>query len=201
MTTNTNNTIAATAVQDILNKRDKDIKEILNKAVNAVDDILNQTNKDIADILNQTTTSNTPVTTNKKWWEKLDIDVKTQYQSGNTIIGWKLVADNSTSYFPLFERTDGDSKLTDIFSELPDSIREELGLGLGISLSDEIIIGEDKIVVEAICLNDYRDKYEFNKKIYAGGVENFQRFVAGKDLKRVLCLLIKQKYIVYKFFN
>ncbi len=195
----TNNTTAA-IVTEILNEKSKDIKEILNKTVNTVDEILRQTDKDISDILNQTTTSNTPATTNKKcWWSGLDI--QTQHQSGNTIIGWKLVVDNSTSYFPLFERTDGDSKLTDIFSELPDSIREELGLGLGISLSDEIIIGEDKIVVEAICLNDYKDKYDFKEKIYAGGIENFQRFVAGKDLKSVLCLMIKQKYIVYKFFN
>ena len=194
MTTNTINTAAI--VENILSERNKDIKEILKTVNTTVEDILKQTNKDIADILNQTTNN----TTNKKWWEKLG-DVKTQYQSGNTIIGWKLVVDNSTSYFPLFERTDGDSKLTDIFSELPDSIREELGLGLGISLSDEIIIGEDKIVVEAICLNDYKDKYEFSEKIYAGGVENFQRFVAGKELKSVLCLIVKQKYIVYKLFN
>lgn len=195
----TNNVNTAAIVEDILNERSKTIKEVLIKTVNTtVDEILNKTIKDVNDIINQNANNST---TNKKWWEKLDIDVKTQYQSGNTIIGWKLVADNSTSYFPLFERTDGDSKLTDIFSELPDSIREELGLGSGISLSDEIIIGEEKIVVEAICLNDYKFHMDFKEKVYMGGLEEFSKFIANKDLKKVLTKLIKQKYTLYKFFN
>lgn len=195
----TNNVNTAAIVEDILNKRDKDIKEILNKTVDMVDKIIGQTNKDIADILNQTVKP----TTNKKWWEGLSI--KTQYQTTHTIVGWEMVVSNigngTTTYYPLFERTDDNTNLTDIFSEINPVIRSYYGLSGGISLNDEIDLKSREIFIKAICLDEFSSEADFKDKVYWGGLEAFQSFVRERNLKEDLKNIIETEYFFTILFK
>ena len=192
----TTNSTTAAIVDSVLSKMNNDVKKYIYNS-NIIDTIINERNKDINNILNQQ--NNNPAPT-KNWWDGLDI--QTYSQSSHTIVGWALTTEGgSTTYYPLFDVVDNNTLSTNVFSDIDNKITEYYNLLGGISLDDEIDLGTKVIGVKAICLDEFKDKYEFEKKIYWNGVEEFQKYISEKSLKDALKTIIEREYRLTMFFK